>query len=89
MAVVHNAQQREHQIQNNDLQEPLSPKANEDPDVSSPMDHSPPRSRYDKLTFYVILAHHGQIDLNKKQLTAQGTQQTTKWTPLGSQITES
>ena len=51
MAVVHNAQQREHQIQNNDLQEPLSPKANEDLDVSSPMDHSPPRSRYDKLTY--------------------------------------
>ena len=32
--------------------------------------------------------HHGQIDLNKMLNTAKGTHQTSKWTPLGPQITE-
>ena len=31
---------------------------------------------------------HGQIDLNKILGTVKGTHQTSKWTPLGSQITE-
>ena len=33
-------------------------------------------------------SHHGQIDLNKILKTAKGTHQTSKWTPLGSQITK-
>ena len=33
-------------------------------------------------------AHQGQIGLNKILGTVKGTHQTSKWTPLGSQITE-
>ena len=33
-------------------------------------------------------SHHGKRDLNKILSTAKGTHQTSKWTPLGSQITE-
>ena len=35
-----------------------------------------------------LKAHHGQTDLNKISNTAKGTHQTSKWTPLGPQITE-
>ena len=38
--------------------------------------------------YFLMPAHHGQIDLNKILGTVEGTHQTSKWTPLGSQITE-
>ena len=33
-------------------------------------------------------SHHGQKDLNKILGTLKGTHQTSKWTPLGTKITE-
>ena len=40
------------------------------------------------LQLFSTTSHHGQIDLNKILGTAKGTHQTSKWTPLESQIIE-